>query len=361
MTPRVLSALLDRAVESGNLDQGDLLTLLGLTNIDDIRLLLKAADIVREREVGDEVHIRGLIEFSNYCRKTCSYCGLRSGNIHVKRYRMTPDEIVDLAISLDDRGIRTAVLQSGEDPWFSGCTLAEVVREIKAKTDMAVTLSVGERSREDYALWHEAGADRYLLRHETINSQLFDAMQTKSTIHHRLQCIEYLKELGYQVGIGFMVGLPGQTNEDLAADLLFVKDLQPDMLGIGPFIPSPDTPLGDQPGGTLEMSLKCVALGRIVTRNALIPATTAMGTIDEYGREKALEAGANVVMPNYTPLGRRENYTIYPNKRCIGEDPDLCHGCLTARILGLGRKISTGRGDSPKKQTVSSTCEHGLN
>lgn len=348
-----LDELLSIARQTGDLDRSQILELLALEDIFQIKSLYDAADEVRKKNVGEDVHIRGLVEFSNYCRKNCSYCGLRRENANVERYRLTPDEIVDLAANLYKRGIRTVVLQSGEDLYYSAEVIADFVQRIKTTLDMAVTLSVGERTREEYAIWRQAGADRFLLRHETVNSQLYDAMQTGSSIQRRLECIGWLKELDYQVGIGFMVGIPGQTMEDLAEDLMFVKGFQPDMLGIGPFIPSPETPLGDEPGGTLEMSLKCVALGRILTRNSLIPATTAMGSIDEYGREKALQAGANVVMPNYTPLGLREHYAIYPNKRCINEDPNLCQGCLEGRILAIGRKIGTDRGDSPKKATVS--------
>ncbi len=353
MDPSRLKALLERADDSGDLTREEVRDLLSLEEPAQVQALLQTADRVRAREVGDEVHIRGLIEFSNHCRKNCAYCGVRRDNTRLERYRMTPEEIVELAVHLDSRGIRTAVLQSGEDAWYTGPMLAEVVRAIKSRTDMAVTLSVGERPREDYALWREAGADRFLLRHETVNSRLFDSMQTGSSLENRLRCIRDLRSLGYQVGIGFMVGLPGQTVEDLADDLMFAREFQPDMLGIGPFIPHPDTPLGGHPGGTLEMSLKCVALGRILTRDSLIPATTAIGSIDEFGREKALQAGANVVMPNYTPPGRREKYEIYPNKRCVGEDPALCHGCLQARILAIGRRVATGRGDSPKKRTAA--------
>ncbi|MEI6913953.1 MAG: [FeFe] hydrogenase H-cluster radical SAM maturase HydE [Armatimonadota bacterium] len=351
--PRVasqpLQALLGRCVATGLLNKSEILSLLELIDPDEIAALFKAADIVRKAEVGDEVHLRGLIEFSNYCRKNCPYCGLRRDNRSLERYRLKPQEIIDLAMELDERGFRTTVLQSGEDLSFSADVLAKIVSEIKSKTDLAVTLSVGERSRDDYALWRQAGADRYLLRHETVNSRLYDDLQTGSSLSKRLTCIQNLQSLGYQVGIGFMAGLPGQSLDDIAADLEFAQSFQPDMLGIGPFIPSPETPMGDQPGGTLELALKCVALARIVTRNSLIPATTAMGSIDEFGREKALQAGANVLMPNWTPLGSREKYTIYPNKRCINEDPKLCQGCLEMRVMGIGRTISRSRGDSPKK------------
>lgn len=344
-----LETLLAKCVENGHLSLSEIRALLALEAPEDVSALLRAADTVRSCEVGDDVHLRGLVEFSNYCRKNCAYCGLRRDNKRVQRYRLTPREIVDVALDLEAHGYRTVVLQSGEDLKFSAEVLAQIVWEIKSKADVALTLSVGERPREDYALWKQAGADRYLLRHETVNTRLYSSFGSGSSVAKRLACIRELQSLGYQVGIGFMVGVPGQTLDDLAADIDFVQCFQPDMLGIGPFIPSPDTPLGDEPGGTLQMALKCVALGRIVTRNSLIPATTAMGTIDEYGREKALQAGANVLMPNWTPVGRRELYAIYPNKRCINEDPTLCQGCLEFRIASIGRKIARDRGDSPKK------------
>lgn len=353
-----LRELLARARATGDLAFGEVRYLLDLTDPAEVRALLAAADDVRAREVGDEVHIRGLVEFSNYCRKNCAYCGLRRDNASLPRYRMTADEIVEVAIEVERRGIHTVVLQSGEDLTFTADVLAGVVRRIKSQTSLAITLSVGERPRKHYAMWKQAGADRFLLRHETVNRQLFDAMHCGTTLENRLRCIEDLRSLDFQVGIGFMVGLPDQTVDDLASDLMFVKDTQPDMLGIGPFIPNSDTPLGDQPGGTLEQSLKCVAIGRILTRNTLIPATTAIGSIDEYGREKALQAGANVLMPNWTPLGRREHYAIYPNKRCIGEAPGLCQGCLEARIVGIGRRIASGRGDSPKKAASQAAFLH---
>lgn len=352
----MLDELLRRCVDNGHLSFAQIRALLALQEPDDIQALLKAADTVRRREVGDDVHLRALVEFSNYCRKNCAYCGLRRDNRNIKRYRLSPEEIVDLALKLDTLGYRTVVLQSGEDMRFSAETLADIVRQIKSKSGIAVTLSVGERPIEDYALWKQAGADRYLLRHETVNARLYNAVQGGTNLARRLGCIRNLQALGYQVGIGFMVGLPGQTLSDLASDLDFVRCFQPDMLGIGPFIASPDTPLGDYPGGTLELSLKCVALGRILTRNSLIPATTAMGTIDEYGREKALQAGANVLMPNWTPLGSREHYAIYPNKRCINEDPRLCQGCLEVRVMAIGRKIARDRGDSPKKCDLNLGC-----
>lgn len=349
-----LDELLDKCVQNGNLSRDDILFLLNLDTSDDVSRLLNAADEVRKQYCGDGVHIRGLVEFSNTCRNDCLYCGLRRSNRSVRRYRMTPDEMVAAAVELAERGIGTIVLQSGEDAYYTAEMVADIVRSIKSEADIALTLCLGERPYSDYALWKDAGTDRYLLRHETSNPVLFRQIHPDSTIEKRLGCLRELKRLGYQIGAGCMVGIPGQTVEDLADDILLLKELDVDMAGIGPFIPHPDTPLGDAEQGSLEMTLKMVALARIVTRNALIPATTATGSIDEYGREKALQAGANVVMPNHTPLPYRIDYEIYPNKRCMTEDPALCAPCLTARILSVGRTVATGKGHSPKHRANSS-------
>jgi len=345
----ILDNLLDKCISTGDLNRDEVVFLLSLEDERDVARLIAAADQVRKQNCGDEVHIRGLVEFSNICKNDCLYCGLRRSNRSVNRYRMTPDEIVDTAKKLAGRGLGTVVLQSGEDYSFTKEIVADIVRRIKSAADIAVTLCLGERPFEDYALWKEAGADRYLLRHETSNPELFRKIHPDSTLEKRLSCLKELRRLGYQIGAGCMVGIPGQTIEDLAGDIMLLKELDVDMAGIGPFIPHPDTPLGDAEQGSLEMTIKMVALARIVTRNAHLPATTATGSVDEYGREKALQAGANVVMPNHTPLAYRVNYEIYPNKRCITEDPEKCGPCLTARILSVGRTVATGKGHSPKR------------
>jgi len=344
-----LDILINKCIESGNdLHRDDILSLLSLDNKPDIEKLLTAADSVRKTHVGGDVQIRALIEFSNICARQCNYCGLRAPNTKIKRYRMSPDEIVELAVNLNAKGLKTAVLQSGEDPYFTGEMLADITCRIKASTDMAITLCVGERPYEDYKIWKEAGADRYLLRHETANRELYELLHPDSNYDNRMNCLYQLRKLGYQVGVGAMVGAPHQTVEHLADDIEFYRDFQPDMVGVGPYIPHPDTPFAGSETGGLEMTLKMVALTRIVTRNALIPATTAIGSIEELGREMALEAGADVVMPNYTPLKYREHYEIYPNKRCITEDPEHCHSCMRLRIQAIGRTVSTGHGHSRK-------------
>lgn len=347
-----IDLLLDKCITSGDLTREEILRLLKLEAAVDVRKLLAAGDAVRKACCGDDVHIRALVEFSNVCARSCLYCGLRAPNTCVARYRMTPDEIVSLAIELDRQGLKTIVLQSGEDPFYTGEMIADIVRRIKASTDMAVTLCVGERLYEDHKLWREAGADRYLLRHETANRDLYAKLHPDSDFDNRRRCLEWLRELGYQVGAGCMVGLPGQTVEHLADDIEFLRDFQPDMIGIGPFIPHPNTPLAGEKIGSLDMTLKMVALARIVTRDALIPATTAIGSIEELGREMALQAGADVVMPNYTPLNYRVNYEIYPNKRCITEEPELSDSCMRRRIESVGRTVSTSHGHSRKSAAL---------
>lgn len=344
----MLQVLLETCIESGQLSRDDIVYLLNLDNDGDVQRLLNAADTVRRQHCGDGVQIRALVEFSNVCARHCNYCGLRAPNRDVVRYRMTPDEIVELARHLNAKGLKTIVLQSGEDPHYTGEMIAGVVREIRSSTDMAITLCVGERSDEDYRLWKDAGADRYLLRHETASRELFKKLHPDADFDHRMRCLRVLRELGYQVGAGCMVGCPGQTVEHLADDIEFYRDFQPDMAGIGPFIPHPQTPYASSPVGALQMTLKMVALTRIVTRNALIPATTAIGSIEEMGREMALDAGADVVMPNYTPLKYRVHYEIYPNKRCITEDPEQCDSCMKLRIKAVGRSVSTDHGHSRK-------------
>lgn len=344
-----LDSILENCINSGELSRGDIVFLLNLNKQEDVQRLLNTADAVRKANCGDDVQIRALVEFSNVCARQCNYCGLRAPNSKIERYRMSADEIVELAAELSAKGLKTIVMQSGEDPYYTGEMIADIVRGIKNAADMAVTLCVGERPYEDYKLWKEAGADRYLLRHEAANRELFAQMHPDADYDHRTGCLKWLRELGYQVGAGAMVGCPGQTIEHLADDIEFYRNFQPDMVGTGPFISHPDTPFRGTPNGTVQMSLKMVALTRIVTRNALIPATTAIGSIEELGREMALQAGADVVMPNYTPLKYRENYEIYPNKRCISEDPEDCHGCMRMRIHAVGRTVSTNYGNSKKR------------
>lgn len=344
--PEVLS-LIRRAEAGADLGRDELACLLSLEG-EEQEALFAAADRVRTRVMGDGVHLRGLIEFSNICRMDCCYCGIRRSNRHVHRYRMAPEEIVAAAQGAWRLGYGSVVLQSGEGDALNPEELARVVREIKAATPLAVTLSVGERTREEYALWREAGADRFLLRHETADPDLFARLRPGRRLEQRLQCLQWLRELGYQVGSGFMVGLPGQTVGTIADDILLLRRLNVEMAGIGPFIPAPNTPLAGAPAGTAERTLNAVACVRLTIPDAHIPATTALGTIHPRGRQLALACGANVIMPNVTPRRYREHYQLYPNKICLQEEPEQCAPCVAALILGEGRFVATGPGHSPR-------------
>jgi len=306
------------------------------------------ADKLRKRYMGDEIHIRGIIEFSNHCRRDCLYCGLRRSNPQVVRYRMETDEILKSAEIARGLGYRTVVLQCGEDKGFSVDQICAIIRDIKTKYDLAITLSLGELSREEYARLKDAGADRYLMRFETTDRALFQRLKPNCDYDHRFEILDWLRGLGYQVGSGIMIGLPGQTVVSIAEDILKFQELNLDMIGNGPFIANPQTPLSGQGGGTVTQALKLVALTRIVTKDAHIPATTALGTIDPQGRQKALQCGANVFMPNVTPKKYREHYLLYPNKICIGEEPSDCGQCVKDMIESLGRTIGQGHGHSLK-------------
>ncbi len=308
--------------------------------------VFERADDIRKKNFGDAVHLRGLLEFSNYCKRNCLYCGLRKDNKTQYRYRMPPDEIVENAVQIASFGIKTIVLQSGEDPYYTTDIICNILRDIKKNADTAITLSIGEKTRDEYKAFFDAGADRYLIRHETASPSLYASLHPDSTLKERLNCIDDLFSIGFQVGIGCMVGLPGQTHSDMAADILLLQEKQPDMIGMGPFICNQDTPLQGALSGTIEQTLKMTALARIVCPRSHLPATTATGSIDRFGREKALAVGANVVMPNFTPLNYRMHYTIYPNKRCITEDGYKCNTCIRKMIENEGRTVATGYGHS---------------
>ncbi|MEW8979971.1 MAG: [FeFe] hydrogenase H-cluster radical SAM maturase HydE [Symbiobacterium sp.] len=340
-------SLIDRAEGGADLTRDELACLLSLEG-EEQQALFAAADRVRARTMGDGVHLRGLIEFSNICRMDCHYCGIRRSNRHVRRYRMAPEEIVAAARGAHRLGYGSVVFQSGEGDALDPEELAGVVRAIKATTPLAVTLSVGERTREEYALWKAAGADRFLLRHETADPELFARLRPGRRLEQRVQCLLWLRELGYQVGSGFMVGLPGQTVETIADDILLLKKLNVEMAGIGPFIPAPHTPLEDAAAGTVDQTLNAVACVRLTIQDAHVPATTALGSIHPRGRQLALACGANVIMPNVTPGKYRIHYQLYPNKICLREEPEQCAPCVAALILGEGRFVATGPGHSPR-------------
>ncbi len=311
--------------------------------------LFGEADRVRRLHVGHAVHLRGLIEFSNACGRDCHYCGLRRSNKGVQRYRMSTDEIFETARLAAGLGYKSLVMQSGENCQYPVKDMVELLKRIKSELNVAITLSMGEKTREEYAALKEAGADRYLLRFETSSERLFHDLKPDSSFQERMQCLQWLRELGFQVGSGIMVGLPGQTIDMIADDILLMEKLDLDMIGIGPFIANPQTPLKDAVSGTLDLTLKAVALLRIITKNTHIPATTAMGSIEKGGRERALQCGANVLMPNVTPTKYREHYRLYPNKICIKDQPGDCFMCLAGMIRKLGRTIATGPGHTLKR------------
>lgn len=305
--------------------------------------LFSLADKVRRENVGDEVHLRGLIEFSNICHCFCKYCGLRCENKELDRYRILPDDIVKYAQKAVEMGYKTIVLQSGEDAFYTREILCDIIKRIK-EFDVALTLSIGERSFDDYKAFRDCGADRYLIRIETTDKDLYKKMHPNMSFDNRVRCLKDLRKLGFEVGTGCLVGLPEQTVESLADDILFFKEINADMVGIGPFIAHPHTPLKDMPNGNFTLALKVMALTRILLKNINIPATTAMETLNPNGRIIALQSGANVVMPNVTTTEYRAKYEIYPNKICINENPSQCFHCISGKIKSIGRTVSTGYG-----------------
>lgn len=304
----------------------------------------------RQKETfGNEVYTRGLIEISNYCKNDCIYCGIRRSNQNAERYRLSEEEILSCCESGYALGFRTFVLQGGEDGYYTDDLLEDLLQKIKAAyPDCAITLSLGERSRESYERLYAAGADRYLLRHETANEAHYGKLHpAEMSLKNRKQCLYTLKEIGYQVGCGIMVGSPYQTVDNLVEDLTFMKEFNPHMVGIGPFIPQKDTPFGGMEQGSLEMTLFLLAIIRLMLPKVLLPATTALGTIHSRGRELGILAGGNVVMPNLSPVKVRKKYALYDNKICTGEEAAECRGCLGNRMESIGYKLVVSRGDSP--------------
>lgn len=332
-------------LRTGNLAEEEIRTLLETDAYEEV--LFSAADAVRREWYGTEVYLRGLIEFTNYCKNNCYYCGIRRGNQKVRRYRLTREEILSCCEEGYQLGFRTFVLQGGEDPVFSDQVLCPIVFAIRSKyPDCAVTLSVGERSRKSYQALFQAGATRYLLRHETADAEHYRRLHPlELSLEHRKRCLYDLKEIGYQVGSGWMVGSPYQTTDCLLADLRFLRELQPDMIGIGPYLTHRDTPFAAFPNGSLSLTLRLIAIVRLLFPYALIPATTALGTVHPQGRELGLKAGANVVMPNLSPVSVRKWYSLYENKICTGEESAQCRNCLEQRILAAGYRVVTNIGE----------------
>lgn len=346
--------LIKKLTTDRNLSDAELLQLIESEQYNDA--LFSAADKKRREVYGDEVYIRGLIEFTNYCRNNCYYCGIRRDNKNVRRYRLNKDEILACCEEGYGLGFRTFVLQGGEDPHYTDSLLCDIISEIRKRfSDCAITLSLGEKSKDSYKAFFDAGANRYLLRHETADNSHYRMLHPDSmSAQNRKQCLYDLKAIGYQVGSGFMVGSPYQTAENLIEDLRFLQDLQPDMIGIGPYIKHEDTPFASFENGSLSLTLRLIAILRLMFPYALIPATTALGTIHSQGRELGLKAGANVVMPNLSPVNVRKLYELYDNKICTGEEAAQCRGCLERRVKSVGYNIVTSIGNV-KKETKDIT------
>ena len=340
----------EKFIKQGQLDQEEYPELLKLyKDQKTIDLLKQEAVRIQKKYFGNKIYTRGLVEFTNYCRNDCYYCGIRRSNTNAVRYRLTKEEILQCCENGHELGFRTFVLQGGEDPWFNDERMVDIIQTIKKNyPDCAITLSIGEKSKESYRKFREAGADRYLLRHETANEDHYRYLHPENlSLSNRKQCLYDLKELGYQIGAGFMVGAPGQTMENLAEDLVFLKELNPHMVGIGPFIPHHDTKFAKEEAGNVELTLFLLSVIRIMLPKVLLPATTALGTLDPRGREKGFQTGANVVMPNLSPVKIRKQYELYDNKICTGEEAAECRGCLSRRARSVGYEIVTDRGDSP--------------
>jgi biotin synthase len=349
---------IDRLFEDADLEDNALAALLDHLDTYEGRetgtYLIGRAHEKRMEVYGNRVFLRGLIEISNYCKRNCVYCGIRAGNPLVDRYRLSADQILESCRIGYELGYRTFVLQGGEDPAHTDEFLASLVRQIrKGYPDCAITMSLGERSRESYQAIFEAGADRYLLRHETANSAFYESFHPGMSLSNRKLCLETLKEIGFQVGAGFMVGLPGQTNVHLVEDLRFLKTLGPDMVGIGPFIPHHETPLAGYIPGSIEKNIILLAILRLLLPKSLLPATTALGSLDPFGREQGIRAGANVVMPNLSPMEVREKYDLYDGKICTGDEAAECRQCIQKRIESAGFTVDLSRGDHPDWRQTS--------
>ena len=346
----MIDALVDKLCAQHSLEEAEYAQLIEQRTDETAALLARRADAVRREIYGNAVFVRGLIEISNICKNDCLYCGIRRSNANCQRYRLTPEEILGCADEGYALGFRTFVLQGGEDAWFTDERLCALIGTLKVRhPDCAVTLSLGERSRESYAALRAAGADRYLLRHETADRAHYEKLHpAEMSYDNRMRCLRDLRELGYQVGCGFMVGSPHQTAAELAKDLKFIETFQPDMCGIGPFVPHHDTPFREEAAGTVELTCFLLSIIRLIYPPVLLPATTALGTIDPRGREKGILAGANVVMPNLSPVSVRKKYELYDNKICTGEESAQCKDCLNNRMRGVGYEIVTDRGDIRK-------------
>jgi len=343
-----LQTLVDKLEAQNNLNREEWIQLIEGRTPKLAQYIFEKARKIRQAYYGTDVYIRGLIEFTNYCKNDCYYCGIRRSNSRAHRYRLSEEQILRCCHQGYTLGFRTFVLQGGEDGYFTDERMVNLVKEIRKNyPDCAITLSIGERSYDSYLALFEAGADRYLLRHETWDEEHYRLLHPPAlSAKHRQQCLWDLKKIGYQVGTGYMVGSPFQTAENLADDMLFLEKLNPQMVGIGPFIPHHDTPFKDQAAGTLELTLYMLGLIRLMLPKVLLPATTSLGTIDEKGRELGILAGANVVMPNLSPENVRKDYLLYNNKICTGSEAAECRMDLEDRMHAIGYQVVCHRGDS---------------
>lgn len=339
--------LIDKLVAEQDLTSEEFLSLLENLDENSKNYLIEKSVHTRKDHYGDRVYMRGLVEISSYCKQNCVYCGIRFGNEKAERYRLTDDQIMSACDEGYRLGYRTYVLQGGEDDYFTDEKVIEIVQMIKGKyPDTRVTLSLGEKSRESFQKFYDAGADRYLLRHETASKDLYKKIHPDMSYDNRIECLKILKEIGFQVGAGFMVGIPGQTLEDLVMDLKFLKELQPHMVGIGPFIPHKDTPFKNFEAGTLDLTETLLAMIRLILPDVLLPATTSLGSLHPTGRERGLKAGANVVMPNLSPTEVREKYALYDGKICTGDEAAHCRRCIEGRINSAGYQVDMSVGDN---------------
>ena len=341
-------SIVDSLKDTQDISKEDLAYLLECDGSDN-EYLFEAARGVAETHFHKEIYLRGLIEFSNYCRNNCYYCGIRGGNLKAERYRLSEEEILSCCEIGEKIGFKTFVLQSGEDPYYTDELITDLIKKIKAAhPDCAVTLSIGEKPHESYQKYFDAGADRYLLRHETANEEHYSKLHPENMSGaERKKCLFDLKKIGFQVGCGIMVGTPCQTVEHIYEDIVFMKELQPHMIGIGPFIAHKDTPFKDEPDGSVDRTLRLLAVLRLIFPKVLLPATTALGTADVMGREKGILAGANVMMPNLSPVNVRKKYLLYDGKICTGEEAAECTACLRGRVERIGFHVADSRGDHP--------------
>lgn len=339
--------LIDKLYKNRILEQEEFKELIDNRTPELSEYLFEKAREVRVENYGHDVYIRGLIEFTNYCKNDCYYCGIRRSNSKAERYRLTKEQILECCDAGYELGFRTYVLQGGEDEYYTDERMIDIIKSIKKNhPDCAITLSIGEKSYESYKTFFDAGAERYLLRHETANEEHYGKLHpSKMSLKNRKQCLYNLKEIGYQVGCGFMVGSPFQTTDCLVEDLLFIKELNPHMVGIGPFIPHHDTPFALQESGTLELTLFLLGIIRLMLPSVLLPSTTALGTINPQGRELGILAGANVVMPNLSPTDVRKKYLLYDNKICTGDEAAECRYCMQNRMESIGYCVAVSRGD----------------